>query len=170
MTIGMPSAVSLLAGCTAGLVLLVGSPFAGRLADRMRRRKTLLYVASIVSLGAILPAFHAIQVWPSIYTVMLVVSVLIGAVTLSSPVAFVLILEAFRPEVRATSLGIIYALGVTIFGGFAQFIVSGLWRMSGSFYAPAWYVLACGVVSLAGIALFKETAAQTTPSEKRLTQ
>jgi len=170
MTIGMPSGVSLLAACTAGFVLLVGSPFAGRLADRMRRRKTLLYVASIVSLGAILPAFHAIQVWPSIYTVMLVVSVLIGAVTLSTPVAFVLILEAFRPEVRATSLGIIYALGVTIFGGFAQFIVSGLWRMSGSFYAPAWYVLACGVVSLAGIALFKETAAQTTPSEKRLTQ
>jgi MHS family proline/betaine transporter-like MFS transporter len=170
MTIGMPSGVSLLAACTAGLVLLVGSPFAGRLADRMRRRKTLLYVASIVSLGAILPAFHAIQVWPSIYTVMLVVSVLIGAVTLSTPVAFVLILEAFRPEVRATSLGIIYALGVTIFGGFAQFIVSGLWRMSGSFYAPAWYVLACGMVSLAGIVLFKETAAQTTPSEKRLTQ
>ncbi len=170
MTIGMPSGVSLLAACTAGFVLLVGSPFAGRLADRMRRRKTLLYVASIVSLGAILPAFHAIQVWPSIYTVMLVVSVLIGAVTLSTPVAFVLILEAFRPEVRATSLGIIYALGVTIFGGFAQFIVSGLWRMSGSFYAPAWYVLACGMVSLAGIVLFKETAAQTTPSEKRLTQ
>jgi len=170
MTIGMPSGVSLLAACTAGLVLLVGSPFAGRLADRMRRRKTLLYVASIVSLGAILPAFHAIQVWPSIYTVMLVVSVLIGAVTLSTPVAFVLILEAFRPEVRATSLGIIYALGVTIFGGFAQFIVSGLWRMSGSFYAPAWYVLACGMVSLAGIVLFKETAAQTTASEKRLTQ
>jgi MFS transporter, MHS family, proline/betaine transporter len=170
MTIGMPSGVSLLAACTAGFVLLVGSPFAGRLADRMGRRKTLLYVASIVSLGAILPAFHAIQVWPSIYTVMLVVSVLIGAVTLSTPVAFVLILEAFRPEVRATSLGIIYALGVTIFGGFAQFIVSGLWRMSGSFYAPAWYVLACGMVSLAGIVLFKETAAQTTPSEKRLTQ
>ena len=156
MTIGMPSGVSLLAACTAGLVLLVGSPFAGRLADRMRRRKTLLYVASIVSLGAILPAFHAIQVWPSIYTVMLVVSVLIGAVTLSTPVAFVLILEAFRPEVRATSLGIIYALGVTIFGGFAQFIVSGLWRMSGSFYAPAWYVLACGLVSFAGVVLFKE--------------
>ncbi|MFM0266774.1 hypothetical protein [Paraburkholderia sediminicola] len=55
---------------------------------------------------------------------------------------FVLILEAFKPEVRATSLGIIYALGVTIFGGFAQLIVSALWRMSGSFYAPAWYVLA----------------------------
>ncbi|MFM0563129.1 MFS transporter [Paraburkholderia sediminicola] len=86
----------------------------------------------------------------------LVVFVLIGLMTLSSPAGFVLILEAFKPEVRATSLGIIYALGVTIFGGFAQLIVSALWRMSGSFYAPAWYVLACGLVSFAGVVLFKE--------------
>ncbi|MFM0207649.1 MFS transporter [Paraburkholderia sediminicola] len=156
MTTGMPAAVSLLAGCTAGLVLLVGSPFAGRLADRMPRRKTLLYAASVVSLVVLLPAFHAIKTWPSIYTVVLVVFVLIGLMTLSSPAGFVLILEAFKPEVRATSLGIIYALGVTLFGGFAQLIVSALWRMSGSFYAPAWYVLACGLVSFAGVVLFKE--------------
>ncbi|MFL6645023.1 MAG: MFS transporter [Paraburkholderia fungorum] len=156
MTTGMPAAVSLLAGCTAGLVLLIGSPFAGRLADRMPRRKTLLYAVSVVSLVVLLPAFYAIRTWPSIYIVVLVVFVLIGLMTLSSPAGFVLILEAFKPEVRATSLGIIYALGVTIFGGFAQLIVSALWRMSGSFYAPAWYVLACGLVSFAGIVLFKE--------------
>ncbi|MFM0729894.1 MFS transporter [Paraburkholderia sediminicola] len=156
MTTGMPAAVSLLAGCTAGLVLLIGSPFAGRLADRMARRKTLLYAVSVVSLMVLLPAFHAIKTWPSIYTVVLVVFVLIGLMTLSSPAGFVLILEAFKPEVRATSLGIIYALGVTIFGGFAQLIVSALWRMSGSFYAPAWYVLACGLVSFVGVVLFKE--------------
>ena len=156
MTTGMPAAVSLLAGCTAGLVLLIGSPFAGRLADRMPHRKTLLYAVSVVSLVVLLPAFHAIKTWPSIYTVVLVVFVLIGLMTLSSPAGFVLILEAFKPEVRATSLGIIYALGVTIFGGFAQLIVSALWRMSGSFYAPAWYVLACGLVSFAGVLLFKE--------------
>lgn len=156
MTTGMPSAVSLLAGCTAGLVLLVGSPFAGRLADHMPHRKTLLYAMSVVSLLTLLPAFYAIKTWPSIYTVVLVVFLLIGLMTVSSPAGFVLILEAFRPEVRATSLGIIYALGVTIFGGFAQLIVSALWRMSGSFYAPAWYVMVCGLVSLAGIALFRE--------------
>ncbi|NPT55866.1 MFS transporter [Paraburkholderia elongata] len=126
MTTGMPAAVSLLAGCTAGLVLLIGSPLAGRLADRMPRRKTLLYAVSVVSLVVLLPAFYAIKTWPSIYTVVLVVFVLIGLMTLSSPAGFVLILEAFKPEVRATSLGIIYALGVTIFGGFAQLIVSAL--------------------------------------------
>jgi len=65
-------------------------------------------------------------------------------------------LGAFKPEIRATSLGIIYALGVTLFGGFAQLIVVGLWHWSGSFYAPAWYVMVCGVISLLGIALFKE--------------
>ncbi|NYH27149.1 MFS transporter [Paraburkholderia bryophila] len=156
MTTGMPSAVSLLAGCTAGLVLLVGSPFAGRLADRMPHRKTLLYAVSVVSLVLLLPAFYAIKTWPSIGTVVLVVFVLTGLMTTSSPAGFVLILEAFKPEVRATSLGVIYALGVTIFGGFAQLIVSALWRLSGSFYAPAWYMLVCGLVSFAGVLLFRE--------------
>jgi MHS family proline/betaine transporter-like MFS transporter len=159
LTTGMPSSVSLLAGCTAGLVLLIGSPFAGRLADRIPRRKTLLYPVLIVSLIVLLPAFHAIHRWPSIYTVVLVVGGLIGLMTISSSALFVLILEAFPPEIRATSLGVIYALGVTIFGGFAQLIVSALWRWTGSFYAPAWYVLACGFVSLAGLLLFKEARA-----------
>lgn len=156
LTLGMPSAVSSLAGCMAGVVLLVGSPFAGRLADRVPSRKKLLYAVSIVSLALLLPAFHVIRTWPSIGTVLVVVFVLIGLMTLSGPAGFVMILEALRPEVRATSLGIIYALGVTVFGGFAQLIVSYLWRISGSFYAPAWYVLGCGAVSLVGLTMFGE--------------
>ena len=156
LTLGMPSAVASLAGCMAGVVLLFGSPLAGRLADRVPHRKTLLYGLSAVSLLLLLPAFHLIHARPSIGTVLAVVFVLIGLMTLQSPAGFVMILEALRPEVRATSLGIIYAFGVTVFGGFAQLIVSYLWRISGSFYAPAWYVLGCGLVSLAGLALFRE--------------
>lgn len=156
LTLSMPAAVSLLSGCMAGIVLLVGSPFAGRLADRMTHRKTLLYGASVVSLVLLFPAFHTIRMAPSIATVMVVVFLLIGLMTLSSPAAFVLILEALRPEARATSLGVIYALGVTVFGGFAPLIVSYVWRVSGSFYAPAWYVLGCGMVSLVGVMLFPD--------------
>jgi MFS transporter, MHS family, proline/betaine transporter len=156
LTTGMPAAISLLAGSAAGFVLLIGSPFAGRLADLMPRRKTLLYPVSIVSMAALLPAFYAIKTWPSVYVALLVVCVLIGLTTLSTPAGFVLILEALQPEIRATSLGIIYALGVTLFGGFAQLIVSGLWRMSGSFYAPVWYLLPCAAISFVGLILFKE--------------
>ncbi|KFG92534.1 MFS transporter [Burkholderia paludis] len=158
LTTGMPASVSLLSGCTAGIVLLVGSPFAGRLADRVRRRKPLVRAVCIVSTLLVLPAFYALRTWPSAVTAMAVVIVLIGLMTLSSPASFVMILEALRPEVRAMSLGMIYALGVTIFGGFAQLIVGEMWRATGSFYAPAWYVMGCGMASLAGLALFREAA------------
>nr|WP_231752985.1 hypothetical protein [Burkholderia sp. TSV86] len=158
MTSGMPPSVALLAGCAAGGVLLVGSPFAGRLADRLTRRKPLIYASCIASCVLVLPAFAAMHAWPSVVTALAVVCVLIGLMTLSSPAGFVLILETLHPQVRATSLGVIYALGVTIFGGFAQLIVSALWRVSGSFYAPAWYVLGCGLASLVGLAMLKEAA------------
>lgn len=156
LTTGMPASVSLLAGSAAGFVLLVGSPYAGRLADLMPRRKALLYPVSIASMAVLLPAFYALKTWPSVYTALVVVCVLIGLTTLSTPAGFVLILEALQPEIRATSLGIIYALGVTLFGGFAQLIVSGLWHLSGSFYAPVWYLLPCGAISFVGLMLFKE--------------
>lgn len=159
LTVGMPASVSLLSGCAAGVVLLIGSPLAGRLADRVRRRKRLVGVTCVASAVLVLPAFYAMSVWPSVVTAVAVVIVLIGLMTLSSPAGFVMILDAFRPEVRAMSLGMIYALGVTIFGGFAQLIVGAMWRATGSFYAPAWYVLGCSAASLVGLALFVDTPA-----------
>ncbi|VWC89924.1 MFS transporter [Burkholderia lata] len=158
LTVGMPASVSLLSGCAAGAVLLIGSPFAGRLADRVRRRKRLVGVTCVASAVLVLPAFYAMKMWPSVGTAVAVVIVLIGLMTLSSPAGFVMILDAFRPEVRAMSLGMIYALGVTIFGGFAQLIVGAMWRATGSFYAPAWYVLGCSAASLVGLALFAEAS------------
>ncbi|WP_322015230.1 MFS transporter [Paraburkholderia sp. J12] len=163
LTLGMSTATASLSGCAAGIVLLIGSPFAGKLADRIPRRKPLIGVASCVSLALVFPAFRAIAAWPAVGTVVLVVIVLIGFMTLTSPAAFLMILEALRPEVRATSLGIIYALGVALFGGFAQLVVGALWRATGSFYAPAWYVFGCGLVGLVGLALFKEGEVASAP-------
>ncbi|AOK31939.1 hypothetical protein AQ611_20815 [Burkholderia singularis] len=96
--------------------------------------------------------------WPSVVTALAVVCVLIGLMTLSSPAGFVLILETLHPQVWTTSPGVIYAFCVTIFGGFAQWIVSALWHASGSFYMPAWYVPGCGLASLVGPAMLKEAA------------
>ncbi|SMG58565.1 MFS transporter [Paraburkholderia susongensis] len=156
MTLGTPASASLAAACVAGLVVLAGSPFAGRLTDRLRSGKTLIYVSSIGTCVLLLPAFHAIRAFPSIYLITGVVALLVALMTLSSPAAFVLILRAFSPDVRATSLGIIYAMGVTLFGGFAQLIVLELWHWSGSFYAPAWYVMGCSAISVIGVFIFNE--------------
>lgn len=157
LTLHMPPATALPSSCAAGVILLVGSPLAGKLADRVVSRKRLLFASTVASLAVLLPAFWAIAAFPSMATVAVAVSVLVGLMTLSSPAGFLMILEALQPEVRATALGIIYAIGVTLFGGFAQFIVGALWRATGSFYAPAWYVLGCGCLSLLGLLLFRET-------------
>jgi MFS family permease len=160
LTLHMPPTTALLSSCAAGIILLAGSPLAGKLADRVASRKRLLFGTSIASLVVVLPAFWAIAAFPSMATVAVAVCVLVGLMTLASPAGFLMILEALQPEVRATALGIIYAVGVTLFGGFAQFIVGALWRASGSFYAPAWYVLGCGCLSLFGLLLFKEAPRQ----------
>ncbi|MFT4064689.1 hypothetical protein [Paraburkholderia sp.] len=47
-------------------------------------------------------------------------------------------------------------MSVTLFGGFAQLIVTALWHWSGSFYAPAWYVMGCGAISVPGVVIFNE--------------
>jgi MFS transporter, MHS family, proline/betaine transporter len=156
LTLGMPTATASLAGCAAGLILLFGSPLAGALADRMGKRKPMLYVTSLISIAVLFPSFHAIAARPTMITVLCVVVLQIALMAIKSPAGFLMILEALRPEVRATSLGIIYAVGVSLFGGFAQFAVGALWRATGSFYAPAWYVFLCGCLSLVGLLLFRE--------------
>ncbi|MGP4131736.1 hypothetical protein OJE16_19135 [Pantoea tagorei] len=52
-----------------------------------------------------------------------------------------LILEAFPRQVRASGMALVYAIGVTLFGGFAQFNVTWLLNVTGEAMAPAWYLL-----------------------------
>ena len=62
-----------------------------------------------------------------------------------------------RP-VRATSLSVIYSVGVAIFGGTTQFVAVWLAKVTGSQLAPAWYLVACNIVSLIPLLYLKETA------------
>ena len=66
--------------------------------------------------------------------------------------------ELFPRRVRATGLALCYGLGVSIFGGFSQFIATWLVKATGSNLGPAWYVIGTGLVSLVAIAMVRETA------------
>jgi MHS family proline/betaine transporter-like MFS transporter len=59
--------------------------------------------------------------------------------------------ELFPVRTRATGLSISYSFGVTIFGGFAPFIVTWLIAQTGSSLAPAFYVAFGAVVSLVAL-------------------
>ena len=64
--------------------------------------------------------------------------------------------EAFPKSVRSSGLGILYALGVTIFGGTTQFMVAWLIDVTGSPMVPAWYQMAANVVAIVGVLLLTE--------------
>ena len=57
-------------------------------------------------------------------------------------------------EHRATGMSVMYSLGVTMFGGFSPLIVTWLIGATGSPMAPAWYLLAAGVISLLALVFF----------------
>jgi hypothetical protein len=59
-------------------------------------------------------------------------------------------------EVRATGMSLVYALGVAIFGGFGQFIVTWMIQATGSPIAPAYYVMACSLATILALAAIPE--------------
>ena len=66
--------------------------------------------------------------------------------------------EIFPTQVRATGMSLVYALGVALFGGFGQFIVTWLIAISGNPFAPAFYVIACCVATLVALRFTPETS------------
>ena len=58
---------------------------------------------------------------------------------------------------RSTGLSIAYALGVTVFGGTTQFIVTALIAGTGNPAAPAWYVAATSAIAALAILVLPES-------------
>ncbi len=55
-------------------------------------------------------------------------------------------------------MSLVYALGVAIFGGFGQFIVTWLIAATGNPMAPAWYVIGCCAATLLALRAIPEMA------------
>ncbi|MCC8395672.1 MFS transporter [Paraburkholderia sp. MMS20-SJTR3] len=140
----------------AGLILTVASPFCGKLTDRLGSRKPILYATAVATLVALYPAFALMLHAASLVPILAAVALLIGLWVVANPAGFLLLLEGFPREMRGRSLGIIYSVGVTLFGGFAPFAVTWLIGATGSAYAPVWYMAACSAVSFAALIAFDE--------------
>lgn len=159
-TLHLPMATSFLAGCASGLMMMIGAFISGTMIiDRFARRKPLVVITSVLSLACVYPAFATLTATPSVTLLITIVSVVIGLATLGFSASFLLILEAFPRHVRTTALSMIYSIGVTIFGGFAQFNVTWLLHKTGDPMSPAWYLLAAGVLSLLAMLRFPERPA-----------
>jgi len=153
----LPMASALWAAWTGAVVTVICSPFAGMLSDRIGRKRV-LWVSRVLLILAVYPAFMTINAAPTVPVLLAVVAGLALLVTFTAVPNIVMLPELFPRAIRATGMSIVYCLGVSIFGGFAQFFATWLIQISGSNLAPAWYLIGCSVVSLLPLPFMRETA------------
>jgi len=155
-TLGLSAQTSFLSSCLSGAIMFVFAPLGGILADRMRLRKPLLMFLSILLLVIIYPAFLLFQEHPSLPVILVVVGVVVMLKSLIAPAGTLLLLEGFPRAIRVSGLAVVYSLGVTFFGGFAQLTVTWLISVTGNPMAPAWYLTSCLVISIIALQAFRE--------------
>ncbi|CAJ0721330.1 Proline/betaine transporter [Ralstonia edaphis] len=153
----VPQSSGFIAGMVGGLAILVFAPLVGRLADRFGRRSLLSGSALLIFVLA-WPMYLYINLTPSLFSLLVfqfVFGVLIAGYTGPILAAFA---ELFPAKVLSTGLSVAYNLAVTIFGGFASFIITWLIAATGSTMAPAIYVMIAAAISFAGTLLVREPA------------
>lgn len=151
----LPQSTGFVAGMVGGLCIMVFAPVVGRLADRLGRRLFLSGSALLILLLAY-PMFAYINMAPGLGSLLLfqlVFGVLIAAYTGPILAAFS---ELFPAKVLSTGLSVAYNLAVTIFGGFASFIITWLIAATGSTMAPAFYVMIAAAISFVGTRFVRE--------------
>jgi MHS family proline/betaine transporter-like MFS transporter len=157
----MPAITGFLASALSALLLVVIPPLSGRLIDRLPRRKPLALLASGCTAFLVYPVFLMITRATSALPILCGVGLISTMVALGAGAVALLVLEALPARVRASGMAVSHALHVALFGGTAQFIVTGLIRWTGDPMSAAWYVAPACAVSFCALMLFKEQRFET---------
>ncbi len=146
----LPATASFAVVVLNGGLQFIFSPLMGALSDRLGRIRIMLGTSIFMGV-TIYPMFAWLQAHPTVASLVVLQSVAgILKAAYSGPMP-ALMSEIFPTRVRSTGLSIGYALGVTLFGGFAPTIVEASIHVTGDKLAPSYYVLLAAVLS--GISL-----------------
>ena len=153
----MAPSTALLAAVASGSTTLIAAPLGGRVADRFGRRPVL--VASRLGMTALAgPAFLWLASGGGPLALLTVSGGLAAFNTFGSAAGLCMILESFPAGSRATGLGIVYAIGVSLFGGLTQFAATGLTIATGDPLSPAYLLAGAGLAGIAAAFGLPETA------------
>jgi len=141
-----------LATLLSAAIILLLSPLAGYLSDRIGR-KTIL-IPGILGYGTVAwILFRQLISAPSLHTLlMLQIGVSIFMSFIWGPIPIVLT-ELFPVHIRSTGVAITYNVAVLNFGGLAPFINTWLVKVTGNNFSPVYYVECSVVIGLLGTLL-----------------
>src|ERR1700751_602908 len=105
--------------------LLIFSLAGGLLADRVGR-KPVMIVPRIALVVLAYPAFLMMAEARTATVLLLTTALLTALNAIGAAVSLVLIPESLPKSVRSTGLSVAYAVGVTVFGGTTQFVITAL--------------------------------------------
>jgi MFS family permease len=133
---------------TTGVVAsAAGILAAGWLAERIPPRYLLRAGVALLLAGA-LPFYRGLESRSIDLTVALVLAGLCAGLTNGS--FAVLLTDLFPTRVRFTGVALVFNVAFTLFSGLSPLVATTLIRETGTATAPAWVMIASGVVALAG--------------------
>ena len=155
-TLHMAASDSFSASVANGFSGIVFALLGGYLADRFGR-KPVMITARVLLLLATWPAFALMVRNHDAATLVAATGIISALSSTSVGVALVALTESLRKDVRSTGLAIVYAIGVTVFGGVAQPFITWVIKATGDPMAPAWYLMAAAAVGITAMSFLKET-------------
>ncbi len=149
-TLHIPQSAGFLATLTGGLILTLATPMVGYVAGKVSRIKIMLFAAVVYAI-VIFPSF----MWLNTVGTQTALILVVGLMALLKAVYFAplagLMADVFPVRTRVTGMSLSYNLGVTVFGGFAPVIATGLVSLTGSPVAPSYYLIFSAVLSIVAL-------------------
>ncbi len=155
-TLKFPPTIALVSVVALGISTVVFSLVGGWLSDRFGRKPVML-VPRILAIVLAYPAFMWLFEVRTTTALIGVTSMLAALTFISASASLVAIPELLPIAVRSTGLSIAYALGVALFGGSTQLVVTWLIGVTGDTMAPAWYLVGTGIISVLAMLALPET-------------
>ncbi|VVE70272.1 Proline/betaine transporter [Pandoraea pnomenusa] len=145
--LGVSASTVFTAIIATGVIQTVGAPLVGHFSDKHGRTGMMLASAVLILLFS-WPAFYLLDLHAT-FGAMIAVQIGIGVASVMYYGGMpALLSELFPTQTRTTGMSIAYNLAVTIFGGFAPFIITWLIQATGSKLAPSFYLMGAAVLSM----------------------
>lgn len=155
-TLQMPPRTAFLATVAAGLAGMIFDPIGGWLSDRFGR-KPVMVIPWLLLLVLVMPAFFFLSSTRTALALVGATAVLAAANSTATSAILISICESLPKRSRSGTLGLIYAIAISIFGGSAQLLVAWFTHLTGSPLAPAWYMAIGVAVGLTAMLSLPET-------------